>query len=79
MTKTAKILFILALAIFLIAATYIATKSPAYVDKHTRETCEYMAKIQAENYKDTNFKDWDWERTCILNIACSSPLKDCNL
>lgn len=47
------------------------------VDKKTKEVCSAIAPIRKREYKNTAWKDFDFYKSCIDNIKCTSPLKIC--
>ena len=52
-------------------------KIEAVVDRNTEEVCASLAPIRKEEYKNTDWKDFDFYKSCIDNIRCTSPEKPC--
>lgn len=42
-----------------------------------REGCLYGAERAREAFINTEFSDWNFYETCLLNVMCSNPEKEC--
>lgn len=67
-----KFILIYALTIALAAVFASVTIKPG-LDAQTVATCEYWAPIRKEEYKNTQWADFDFYQSCIDNIQYANP------
>lgn len=71
---------IILIIIFMFIATILLSHMGSLeskVDRQTIEICASVAPIRKEEYKNTEWKDFDFYQSCIDNIECTSPVKPC--
>lgn len=50
------------------------SKSPELPDEHSKEVCATYAPITAKAFVGTEFEDFDFYQSCLLNISETSPV-----
>lgn len=65
------IAFIIFMIVLLNAVTY---KHNINVDMQTKITCQEMAIKNKYDYRNTEFKNFDFYKSCIDNVRYTSPL-----
>lgn len=62
---------------FLICSILIEIITIAY-DNKLVESCKKLGEIRKNEYANTEFKNFNFEKSCIDNTRCTSSLKKCN-
>jgi hypothetical protein len=47
------------------------------IDKGTHESCLYGANRAKEGFIGTEFEDWNFYESCVLNVMCANPTNKC--
>lgn len=63
--------FIYAAGAILVIAVGIHPKKEFKVDQNTHESCLYGANRAKEGFVGTQFENWNFYETCLLNLYCS--------
>ena len=69
-----KFLFVISVLFYLIYIIYSLFIVIKTVDKDTISTCQQMAIKNKYDYRNTEFKNFDFYKSCIDNVRYTSPL-----
>lgn len=69
--KTFLLFLIYTTAVIFVIAVGIYPKRSFEVDQNTYESCLYGAKRAREGFVGTQFENWNFYETCLLNLYCS--------
>lgn len=68
---------IMTIVLVAIYAMYQVSVHKATTTQQVYDYCDGIAKKQHEEYKDTIFKDFNFYQSCVDNVRCTSPIKEC--
>lgn len=58
-------------------AVYQISRQQPLISEGTRQECRYGADLAKKGFQGTEFENWNFYHTCVVNIVCSNPDKAC--
>lgn len=77
MKKIAIIAILASLAAISINLLNCSKPTTYSVSSQNHESCLYGAVRAREGFKGTQFEDWNFYESCLLNIECANPIPEC--
>lgn len=76
-TLAALVLSMLSWLLFFRALDILNPETNFTISQNTKDNCLYGANLAKQGFVGTEFEDWNFYESCLLNVICTNQTRSC--